>query len=133
MGETHWLENRIAELVAEHGAVPPPWFMFPDTHPYSICWRMGAGESHVMVFSAWWDRQKRYYDESRRIEYFRKWPPPPRWLTWMIDVIWDLEPWKRQDPESFDYSKYFARIEALGFGTRAEFERDMDDPRWLDE
>ena len=132
ISESEWIENRIAELLAEHGAIPPPWFIFPDTHPYSIFWRMGAGESHVMVFGVWWNQQKHNLDESQRVDYFRKWPPPPRWLTWMMDVIWDLEPWESDDPESFDYSKYFARVEELGFGTKAEFERDMNDLKWLD-
>ncbi len=130
MSESPWIENRIAGLVAEYGAVPPPWVMLPDTHPYDIGWRMGAGESHLMVFSAWWAQQKEKLDEPQWIEYFRRWPPPARWLTWMIDVIWGLQIGELEDPESFDYSPYFARTEELGFGTQAEFERDMDDPRW---
>lgn len=132
MSESEYIKHRVSELVAEYGAVPPPWVIFLDTHPYSIFWRMGAGESHMMVFQTWWDQQRLYYDESQRIEYFRRWPPPPRWLTWMIEVIWDLEPWGSDPPESFDYSQYFARVEELGFGTQVEFERDLDDPRWLD-
>ena len=132
MSEANWIESKIAECVSRHGAVPPPWFAFPDTHPYSVCWRMGDGESHVMVFNTWWSREKQNYDEDQRIAFFRKWPPPPRWLTWMMDVLWDLEPWECDDPEEFDYSQYFVRVEQLGFGTHAEFELDMNDPRWLD-
>lgn len=48
-----------------------------------------------------------------------------------MDMIWDLEPWALDDPDSFDYSSYFARVEQLGFGTQAEFEEDMNDPKWL--
>jgi hypothetical protein len=84
-----------------------------------------------MVFNRWWDREKGNWDEAQRIEYFRRWPPPPRWLTWMIDVIWDLNPLESENPEEFDYSLYFARTELLGFGTQAEYEKDLDDPRWL--
>lgn len=130
MSETEWIERQIADLTSEYGAVPPPWFMFPDSHPYDIIWRMGAGEAHTMVFSAWWERQKENLSEPQRIEFFRKWPPPPRWLTWMLDVIWDLHPWEMEDPESFDYSSYFKRIEAMGFGTQEEYERDLNDPKW---
>lgn len=36
-------------------AVEPPWIAFPGVHPYEIHWRMGAGESHLMRFGAWWD------------------------------------------------------------------------------
>ena len=131
MNEKAWIENRIAALVAEHGAVPPPWFMFPNTHPYDIGWRMGDGETHVLVFASWWEAQKDRLDEAQRIEYFRQWPPPPRWLKWMIDVVWDLEPWESDDPESFDYAPYFARTEELGFGTEGEFNLDVEDPKWL--
>lgn len=133
MSDIAWIEQRITELVTEYGAVPPPWVLFPDTHPYDIGWRMGAGESHLMVFSEWWARQKEQLDEAHRVEYFRRWPPPPRWLTWLIDVIWDLQPWELEDPESFDYSPYFARTAELGFGTQAEYQRDLEDPKWLGE
>ena len=131
--EVEWIEKQILELVQEHGSVPPPWYMFPDSHPYEIGWRMGAGESYLMVFSAWWKHAKNGLDEERRIEYFKRWPPPPRWLTWMIDVIWDLNPLEMEDPEAFDYSSYFARTEVLGFGTQAEYEQDLNDPRWIEE
>jgi hypothetical protein len=127
MGNSTCSEDKIAELVAQHGAVPPPWFMFQDTHPYSICWRMGPGEDYITIFFTWWEGQKESLDESQRIEYFRKWPPPPRWLTWMIDVIWDLNP----DPEGFDdndeYRPYFKRTEALGFGGEDDYQRDWDE------
>jgi hypothetical protein len=131
--EAKWIEKRIIELVTEYGSIPPPWFLFPDTHPYDIGWRMGAGESHVMVFNKWWEQTKKDYDEARRIEYFRKWPPPPRWLPWMIDVIWDIDLSEMDDPEAFDYSPYFAQTENLGFGTQAEYEEDINDPQWLAE
>lgn len=131
MSEPERIENRIAELIAEHGAVPPPWFMFPNRHPYDIFWCMGTGESYGMIFGVWWERQKHELDVSQRIDYFRRWPPPPRWLTWMIDAIWDLTPWELDDPESFDYAPYFAYTEALNLGTQAEFERDLNDFKWL--
>ena len=133
MSEAEWVESRMIELVAEYGAVPPPWFMFPDTHPYSLFWRMGDGEGHLEVFDAWWAQQKDQLDEGQRVDYFRQWPPPPRWITWMLDVIWDIEPWESDDPDPFDYAPYFARSEALGFGTQAEFKRDINDPQWLEE
>lgn len=63
-------------------------------------------------------------DESQRIEYFRKWPPPPRWLTWMIEVIWDLNPEDFDDDD--DYWPYFRRTKALGFGGEDDYQRDWD-------
>ncbi len=127
-----WIEEQIAALLAKYGSVPPPWFMFPDTHPYDVGWRMGAGESHLIVFGAWWQEAKQKFDETQRIDYFRRWPPPPRWLTWMMDVIWDLEPMDMADPEAFDYSPYFAHTEKLGFGSQAEYDQDINDSRWFE-
>lgn len=117
-------EDKIVELVAQYGAVPPPWFMFQDTHPYSICWRMGAGEDYITIFFTWWKEQKESLAQSQRIEYFRKWPPPPRWLRWMIEVIWDLNPEDFDDDD--DYWPYFRRTKALGFGGEDDYKRDWD-------
>lgn len=127
MSESDWITKEISKLTEKYDAVPPPWVKFPNTHPYSIGWRMGDGESYMMVWHDWWDG--RSMDEERAVAYFRKWPPPPRWLAWMIDKIWDLKPW--DEPEEFDYSPYFKKIESLGFGTQEEYERDLDDPKWL--
>ena len=116
-----WYDEEINALVAQHGAVPPPYVAFPDTHPMEICWRMGAGESHMMVFSFW--SAKARMNEAQWIEYFRKFPPPPLWLTWMICCVWDLEdedPGAEEpslDPFEYDYWVYFRRTAALGFGT----------------
>lgn len=121
----------IARLTAKYGAVPPPWVAFPNTHPYDICWRMGAGESHVMLWAKWWGEQR--YDEGGRIEYFRRWPPPSRWLGWMIYAIWDVdvEPSGGDDNDA-ERSRYFGRAEDLGFGSLSDYERDLDDPKWLE-
>lgn len=70
MNVSGWKEQQIAKLTAEYGAVPPPWVMFPNTHPYDICWRMGGGEAHIEVFGAWWQRQKDQWNEAQRIDYF---------------------------------------------------------------
>ena len=128
MNSDDWMQPEIARLTAKYGAVPPPWVVFPDTHPYDICWRMAAGESHIVVWGAWWDAQR--MDETARIAYFRKWPPPPRWLGWMVDAIWDVES-SDDAGEDADYLPYYERAEALGFGSRNDYERDLDDPKWI--
>jgi hypothetical protein len=48
-----WMQGEIDSLVSEHGTVPPPWVIF-DEHPYSICWRMGSGESYQLLWWEWW-------------------------------------------------------------------------------
>lgn len=85
---------------------------------------MGSGESYMMVFGAWWERQKAEMNETQRIEYFRQFPPPPLWLTWMIDLVWVPEDEEMDlDPEEGDYFSYFLRTKALGFGTEDECKR----------
>lgn len=127
--EANWYVDRVSALVKQYGAVPPPWVYAEDSHPFSIQWRMGDGETHVMVFGEWWEQQK--LTEKERIEYFRKWPPPPRWTAWMAEVIWDLDPWKGEGEGEFDYSPYFKRLTDLGFEGVADYERDLDDEKWL--
>lgn len=117
-------EQEIASLVSQYGSVPPPWVVLPEEHPYSMEWRLGAGRSHLMLWYRWWQEQN--FDQPARIEYFRAWSPPALWLEWMITAIWDID-----DPEEVDYSRYFEQIEALGFGSQADFEQAFDDPKWL--
>ncbi|UBV44113.1 hypothetical protein LAJ19_15000 (plasmid) [Deinococcus taeanensis] len=118
----------IERLTARFGTVPPPWIVAPDEHPYSAYWRMGGGESHIMVWGAWWDTQA--LDEAARITYFRQFPPQPRWLDWMVEAIWDLPfPDGEEDDGLLDRTPYFAQAEALGFGSHQDYERDLEDPR----
>ncbi len=127
-----WTDKTITEFVAKTGVVPPPWFEFPNEHPMSICWRMGAGESHVMAFQTWWAREN--FNIEQRIAYFRKWPPSPRWLTWMLDTIWDLEPWHLEENEWFEFYKpYLAKVEGFSFPNWAEYEQDFQDEKWFED
>lgn len=122
----HWMRDEIAALTTRYGAVPPPWFMY-DEHPYSICWRMGGGETHMTVWATWWPAQQ--LTEAQKIEYFRKWPPPHCWLAFMIEAIWAVNVFD----EAEELAPYFARTRALGFGGQEDYERDLDDPKWLEE
>ncbi|KER73583.1 hypothetical protein HR51_00410 [Burkholderia cepacia] len=124
--DADWYRQSVADYLAQYGAVPPPWIIAADSHPYSMRWRMGGGETFMMVFQEWWEQHA--WHERERVTYFLKWPPPPRWIPWMADVIWDLEPWE-EDGE-FDYTRYYAQLEQLGFGGTADVEADMEDSRW---
>lgn len=125
-------------LVKEHGAVPPPYVVYPTIHPIEIFWRMGHGESYKYFFSDW--LQKENMTEEARIEYFRKFPPPPLWLTWTADCIWRIAERAEEegededeteefslDPYEFDYWVYFRRMAALGFGTELDCKRAWDE------
>lgn len=127
-----WYQERLARYTAQYGAVPPPWVFVEDSHPYSIGWRMGEGETLVMVFHEWWEQQN--LSEAARVAYFRRWPPPPRWIPWMADAIWDLRPWETESEagDEFDYAPYYARLTALGFAGVEDVDRDLDDEKWLD-
>ncbi|KAF7627383.1 hypothetical protein AFLA_002765 [Aspergillus flavus NRRL3357] len=133
-------EEEINKLVAEHGAVPPPYVTFPDIHPFEISWRIGSGESYLMMYSAW--SAKEGMGEAQWIEYFRKFPPPPIWLTWAIDCIWSVAEKVEEnigensdddhdefnlDPLEFDYLCYFRRTAALGFGTESDCKRAWEE------
>lgn len=120
------MQQEIARLETRYGTVPPPWVVFPDIHPYSVGWRMGVGEGFLLLWGAWWERQAQ--SEPDRVAYFRRFPPPPRWLEWMLDALWSLNLGEEDEP---DLDPYFAHADALGFGTRDD-ERDLDDPRWLE-
>ncbi len=91
--EQHWIQREIERLTTQHGDIPPPWVFSQDSHPYSIEWRMGSGEAYVMVFHNWWEACR--FDEGQRIAFFRKYPPPPCWLEWMIEAIWDVRGWEQ--------------------------------------
>jgi hypothetical protein len=122
-----WIQAKIESFVAEHGAVLPPWVMY-DAHPYSICWRMGGGEAHLLVWREWWWWQRQRFTEDHRIAYFRRWPPPHGWLAFLIGAVWDVD----TCDEETDLTPYFERTAALGFGSQQDYERDLDDPKWLE-
>lgn len=94
------------QLFNEHGAVPPPYVMYPDIHPCEIFWRMGHGESYKYFFSDW--LRKENMSEEAKVEYFRKFPPPPLWLTWMADCIWRIADNAEQEDEDEDEPAEFS-------------------------
>lgn len=119
-----WRQREVDALVAEYGAMPPPWAVY-DEHPSDGFWRQGGGESLKLLWSGWWERQG--FGEGERLAYFRQWPVPPRWLPFLIEAVWGV--WALADRAAA--APYFERTAALGFGGRAEFDRDWNDPRWL--
>lgn len=122
-----WYQTHVAEMLAKHGDIPPPWIYAHNSHPFSMGWRMGSGETHIMVFWDWWKKQAKPFEE--RIAYFRKWPAPPRWCGWMAEAIWDFEA-SEEDGEVFDYSNYFEQLRALGFVGTEKYEEDLADENY---
>jgi hypothetical protein len=61
------LRQAVNEFTERMGEVPPPWAEFPDTHPFDICWRMGGGEWHVMVWGHWWHARRLTHERACRL------------------------------------------------------------------
>jgi hypothetical protein len=109
---------QIAALVAEYGEVPPLWAYYPRVHPYDICWRMGGGEDFRYLFFTW--AGARSWSPAERVEYVRRWDPPYSWLEWVAQFLW---PDDFSDDVLEPSEDHFARMEALGFGTEADWSR----------
>jgi hypothetical protein len=120
-----WMTEETERLVAVYGATPPPWVVINE-HPYSLCWRMGNGESHKLVWWAWWPQQG--FTEEQKVEYFRRWPPPPCWLAFLIEAVWGVDAYEERDR----LGPYFVKTSALGFGNQQDYEQDLADPKWHD-
>lgn len=127
MKEESFIKNEIDKYVSLYGEVPPHWIFRPDSHPYSIGWRQGTGETYTQVFYTWFEYS--LPSEQERMNYFKKYTPPPRWLAMVIDAIWDLEGWNEPD---FDYLPYLEKLRQAGFGGTLHYKSDLEDEKWLD-
>lgn len=123
--DKEWYKVISKELIEQYGDVPPPWIYEPSAHPYSICWRMGGGESHIMILGEWIDQQD--FSEEERIKYCLKYNPPPAWLRWVSRFIWNL---KDSYASNFDFDPYFEKLKALGFQGVDNFEEDFNSDKW---
>ena len=112
-----WIISKFDDLTATYGTVPPPWVVF-DEHPYSICWRMGAGESHLEVWWEWWTKQN--FSENQKIEYFRLHKPPNCWLLFLIEAIWEVDVYDKEK----NLTPFFNKTRELGFGSQDDYERE---------
>ncbi len=69
------LDAAIAEELAAHGAMVPPWHKHPDIPSGSIGWRMGDGEWYLWMWHRWWESVV----EPARAAYRAQWPAPEEW------------------------------------------------------
>ncbi|HET7543899.1 MAG TPA: hypothetical protein VFK05_28705 [Polyangiaceae bacterium] len=104
--------------MSEHGEVPPPWAYYPRVHPFDIHWRMGAGEDYRYLFAAW--ARSRQWSSAERVAYITRWDPPFSWLHWVAKFLWP-EDFPRGAEQPSD--EHFARMEGVGFGSRADWNR----------
>ncbi|MEY5047740.1 MAG: hypothetical protein RLZZ175_1099 [Bacteroidota bacterium] len=128
MKETsEFLKHKINELILKYGEVPPFWIYKPNSHPYSFLWRQGSGEVFTDCFIIWFEENCKTLEE--KINYFKKYSPPPRWLATVVESLWDVEGWNDSD---FDYSPYLKQLEELGFSGTSDYQKDLDDEKWLE-
>lgn len=75
-----WIEAAIAKELAERKDLLPPWLKYPDIPNFSIGWRMGGGESYIMMWQSW----AKKLDQNQLLAYFAQYQPiPVDWLTWV--------------------------------------------------
>jgi hypothetical protein len=74
----------LADEIRTHGSVRPPWVAFPGVHPFDIAWRMGAGETHVMLWRAW--AAGRTVSETTAV-IARYGAVPADWSWWAADAL----------------------------------------------
>ncbi len=67
---TNWKKKFIEETLDKFGEMPAPWIYQPGCHPYSIGWRMGAGESYMMYIWDWIEEQN--WTLSEKAEFFQE-------------------------------------------------------------
>ncbi|HAS42473.1 MAG TPA: hypothetical protein DCS93_18485 [Microscillaceae bacterium] len=116
-----WYIQSKTDYLEKYGDVPPPWVYEPDAHPFSIGWRMGGGESHIMVLGEWLEEKAFSFDE--KLAYVKKYPAPARWYYWIVGFLWDIEAYDLPDAE---IDAYFKKLEQLGFEDVANVEEDLD-------
>jgi hypothetical protein len=85
-----------------------------DEHPFSIGWRMGGGEWHLMMFWHWWERLEQ--GEAGRIAWVRRWKPGPLWYPWCARLIWP-ELQEGEEEEVRGDEEAVERLAALGIGS----------------
>lgn len=100
-----WLARALPEERRLHGRVRLPWEAFPDMHPFDIGWRMGSGESHLVLLLH--DAQGRSLDE-RRAEVIAAGPVPAEWAFWVAEFL--ALPGATEDPTFGGYALAFDEV-----------------------
>jgi hypothetical protein len=122
-----WAKKEIDRYLKEYGEVPPWWVNAPTSHPYSIHWRMGGGEGYRDVLYYW--SRDHLTSQKDIIAYFLRYSPPPRYLGWVADWIFDLD-LELIDEPSDTYLPFFKQMKTMGFKGTEGFAKDFNDPRW---
>lgn len=79
--ETRDILNQIGEFKILENPILPPWLAYPEIDKYSIGWRMGSGETHIMKLSNYLEG----LTESEKKIYQLTYPETEEWKGWYND------------------------------------------------
>ena len=79
--ETRDILNEVGEFKTLKNPILPPWLAYPEIDKYSIGWRMGYGETHIMELSKYLDS----LSESEKKIYELTYPETGEWKGWYND------------------------------------------------
>jgi hypothetical protein len=83
------IHERLAEEVARHGAVRPPWIFAPEMSAFHIFWRMGEGEDQMRLWQTWAAEQT----AAAITEVIRRYGPvPEEWAPFAAEETGVLGP-----------------------------------------
>ena len=125
---TDWKQEFIDRTLQQHGCIPAPWIYQPGCHPYSIGWRMGAGETYMTYFWDWLDEQN--WSQQELAQYFLEQDLPPAWLLWVAELVLEVDEPDLDTPEEDRLNQLRPELEKMGFTGFDQFQADFDDPKW---
>jgi protein-tyrosine-phosphatase/N-acetylglutamate synthase-like GNAT family acetyltransferase len=80
------LERRIARGIAEelaaHGTLVPPWTKYPEIPYGAKGWETGDGDWYLWLWSEWWEG----VSAADREAYRAKWPTPEAWQPFWATI-----------------------------------------------
>ncbi len=76
--ETRDILNKTGEFKQLKNPILPPWLAYPEIDKYSIGWRMGYGETHIMELSKYLDN----LTETEKKIYQLTYPANGEWKDW---------------------------------------------------
>jgi len=111
----------ISEYIEKYWEIPPLWIVFEGCLLVSIWWRMWSWKVYLNFFQSWWEKEVMSF--NNKIDYFKKYSPPPMWLEFVCDKIWNLDPF---DSNFIWYGIYFKKLKDLWFEWVDDFEKDFN-------
>jgi len=76
--ETRDVLNEIGDFKPLENPIAPPWLAYPEIERYSIGWRMGYGETHIMKLAEYFNA----LNESDKKVYQLTYPTFGEWKGW---------------------------------------------------